>query len=113
MTTTLDGMYAAAAWFRYGHGKTPPDSLLDQFMSSPEVAERHEIRVAAPAALTFAAAIAFDLEDSRVVRVIFAIRTVPARWSKQRPIRNRPRGLLAHTRALGWGSWPMCRTGRS
>jgi hypothetical protein len=42
------------AWHRYGHVRLPSpdeqDPLLDQFMPEYEVAERHHVRVAAPAA---------------------------------------------------------------
>jgi hypothetical protein len=61
--------YAGTAWFRYGHARQPAssdetDPLLDRFMPAYEVAERHHIRVAAPAAITFSAATDLDLTQS-------------------------------------------------
>ena len=57
--------YAAASWYRYGRvAKTDDhqsDELLDRFMPAYDVVERHHIRVAAPAAVTFAAAREQDL----------------------------------------------------
>ena len=52
--------YVATTWYRYGRvtsrsGAEDKDALLDQFMPTYEVAERHDVRIAAPAAITFAA----------------------------------------------------------
>ena len=97
--------YVATTWYRYGraaeqgHG-TRKASLLDQFMPTYEVAERHEIDVAAPAAITMAAAREMDLYRSPLVRAIFAIRTLPSRL-RGAPERESA-SLLAETLALGW-----------
>jgi hypothetical protein len=52
--------YAGMTWCRYGWAaradRDEMDPLLDQFMPEYEVAERHHVRVAAPAATTLAAA---------------------------------------------------------
>jgi hypothetical protein len=60
---------------RYGHipSASPDerDPLLDQFMPEYEVAERHHVRVAAPAAMTLSAAADTDLQQSTIVRSIF------------------------------------------
>ena len=65
-------------WSRYGHltSASPDecDPLLDQFMPEYEVAERHHVRVAAPAAITLAAAADTDLQQSRIIRAIFKAR---------------------------------------
>jgi len=99
------GMYAAMTWFRYGHPPKPDDhshdELLDRFMPIYEVVERHQIRVAAPAAATLAAGREQDLFTLPLVRTIFkarekVLRTIP----DDRP---QPRGLLAAVQALGWG----------
>jgi hypothetical protein len=96
--------YAGTAWCRYG--RVPPaapdeaDALLDQFMPAYDVVERHHIRVAAPAALTLAAAADQDLFDAPLVRAIFKARElVLGATPNSRP---QPRGLLAQVRSLGW-----------
>jgi hypothetical protein len=45
--------------------------LLDQFMPTYELVERHYVRVAAPAAMTLSAAADTDLQQSTVLRAIF------------------------------------------
>jgi hypothetical protein len=78
------------------HGASP----LDRFIPTYDVAERHEIAVAAPAAVTMAAARDMDIYRSPLVRVIFAIRTLPARLRGAPP--RTPASLLSETLALGW-----------
>jgi hypothetical protein len=99
------GAYAAFTWMRYGKTMPPDgpyaiDPLLDQFMPVYEVVERHHIRVNAPAAITFDTMKESDLSDSAVVRAIFKAREVALR--AQPDGRDRPRGLIAQTCALGW-----------
>lgn len=58
--------YVGVTWYRYGqvpHPASPgeQDELLDRFMPVYEVGGRHHVRVAAPAAITFAAAREMDL----------------------------------------------------
>ena len=68
------GAYVGITWFRYGDAAPPSpeeqDPLLDRFMPSYDVAERHHVRVAAPAAVTLAAAQEMDLLHSPSVRAI-------------------------------------------
>jgi hypothetical protein len=99
--------YAAVVgttWYRYGHipsaGPDERDSLLDQFMPDYEVAERHQVRVAAPAAMTLSAAADTDLQQSRIVRAIFRAREMVL--GAQPDAEARPKGLLAQTTSLGW-----------
>lgn len=99
------GVYAAVAWYRYGRVPQADDSerddRLDRFMPVYDVVERHHVRVAAPAALTLAAAREQDLLQLPLVRSIFKAREVVLR---ARPDdRPQPHGLLAATQALGWG----------
>lgn len=75
-------------------------SPLDPFMPTYDVAERHEIAVAAPAGITMAAARDMDIYRSPLVRVIFAIRTLPGRLRGVPP--REPASLLSETLALGW-----------
>ena len=99
------GAYIVRTWCRYGDAPLPrpeeQDPLLDRFMPAYDVVERHHIRVAAPAALTFAVAGEAGLQDSPLVRTIIKAREVILGGVPD----NRPhlRGLLAEVRALGWG----------
>jgi hypothetical protein len=68
------GAYAAVTWWRYGRiprddGRAR-DELLDRFIPSYEVVERHHIRVAAPAAVTMAAAREQNLFQAPIVRAL-------------------------------------------
>jgi hypothetical protein len=95
--------YAATAWRRYGRldaRSQAGDSPLDRFIPDPEVAERHEIVVAAPAELTMAAARDMDIFRSPVVSAIFAVRTLPGRL--RGAAARTPASLLSETLALGW-----------
>ncbi|HEU4697838.1 MAG TPA: hypothetical protein VFS40_01520 [Gemmatimonadales bacterium] len=97
---------AATAWLRYGRptrirvaGAGDP---LDRFMPCYEVAERHATEVAAPAAATYAAARAMDINRAPLVRAIFAARALPARLLGHAPPAAPPRSLVDETLALGW-----------
>jgi len=98
--------YAGVAWLRYGHGKPDAsyedeDSLLDRFMPEYDVVERRHVRVAAPAAITLAAAHNLDLQQLAVVRAIFRAREVIL--GSRPETRILPRPLVAQMKALGWG----------
>ncbi len=99
------GAYVGLTWCGYGHAAPPApeeqDPLLDRFMPSYDVAERHHVRVAAPSALTLAAAREVDLQGSPLVRAI--IRTREVILGAAPDDRPRPRGLLAEVQSLGWG----------
>ncbi len=97
--------YVATTWYHYGRGAgqregTQEDSLLDRFMPTYEVAERHQIDVAAPPEITMAAAREMDLYASPLVRAVFAMRTLPSRLRGAPP--REPASLLDETLALGW-----------
>lgn len=51
--------------------------LIDRFMPSFEVHERHDIVIAAEPEKAYEAALAVDLADSRIVALLFAIRGIP------------------------------------
>jgi len=96
-------LYGTVAWLRYGRPvapATPRDELLDRFIPKYDIAERHEVRVAAPAAVTFAAARDLDLYDSRVVRAIFRGREL---LMFERGAPHVRRSLLSETLSIGWG----------
>ena len=105
VTAAADGAYVGITWFRYGDAAPPSpeeqDPLLDRFMPSYDVAERHHVRIAAPSALTLAAAREVDLQGSPLVRAIIKAREVIL--GATRDDRPRPRGLLAEVQVLGWG----------
>lgn len=97
-------LYTTFTWVRYGRVKsvTPEDvdSLLDRFMPFYEVAERHQLRVAAPAAITFAAAADLDLQQSPAIRAIFKGRE----WilGSNPATAPPPQPLLIWAKAMGW-----------
>lgn len=97
--------YVGVAWARYGH--PPPalreeeDTLLDEYMPSCEIVERHHIAVNAPADLTLAVAKEMDLSASRVIRAVFTAREVLLGAEAEE--RDTPRGLVEQMLALGWG----------
>jgi hypothetical protein len=94
--------YVARTWYGYGRAREDetPDPLLDRFMPAYDVRERHQARVAAPAADTWAASLALDLQRSRIARAIFRGRELLMGGDR---VRNEARGtLLSTTLALGW-----------
>ena len=96
--------YVGFTWARFGQvprpGSGEEDLVLDRFMPSYDVVERQHIRVAAPAAVTLAAARETDLLGSRVVRLIFRGRELILGATSDDP--PRPRGLIAAAQSLGW-----------
>jgi hypothetical protein len=76
-------------------------SPLDRFIPRPDVAERHETLVRAPAMLVFDVAEHFDMQAIPTVRVIFWLRSLLLRAGTRDPWRRRG-GLVAETAAMGW-----------
>jgi hypothetical protein len=76
-------------------------SVLDDFIPRPFVRERYETTVSAPADIVFQTACDFDLLSIPIVRAIFRLRAMLMRAA--RPPRHWT-GLVAETRALGWGT---------
>lgn len=98
--------YVAITWYGYGQvkrssGFDAEDALLDRFIPNYEVAERHQVRVTAPAEITLAAAADLDLQQSAIVRGIFKGRELILGCEPDGTVR--PRALLAQVKALGWG----------
>jgi len=97
--------YVGSTWYRYGRAARPSpgeeDPLLDRFMPSYDVVERHRIRVRAPASLMLAVARDVDLSQSPLVRAIFRGRELILGADPDQ--RQRPKGLLADVQSLGWG----------
>jgi|SRR6266542_2850406 len=101
---TLLGLgYIAVTWFRCGKvarvGRA--ETLLDRFMPTYEVGERHETRVAAPALVTYRAACELDLQRSVLVRAIFRGRELL--MGAERSQQQRHRRFLQEVLAIGWG----------
>ena len=96
--------FVGSTWLRYGHPPAPAedevDPLLDLFMPVYDVAERHHVGVGAPAAVTFGALMDMDLEGSLLIRAIFKGREMLL--GAEPDAKERPRGLVAVTKELGW-----------
>jgi hypothetical protein len=95
---------SALLWAQYGR---PPrarhdeeDSMLDRFMPTYEVVERHRITVEAPAAITLAVAGEQDLMSNPMIRAIFMTRALVMGSTSQAP--RLPRQLLPLVRSIGW-----------
>ena len=105
VTVAAYAAYVGLAWWRYGTVPTPAadeeDPLLDRFLPVYEIVERHDIRVAAPAAVTLDVARDTDLQASPVVWAIIRAREVSLGATPDD--RRGPHGLLAETQSLGWG----------
>lgn len=81
---------------------TAIDQPLDAFLPRFDVVERHRIHVRAPVDKVFRAACDVDLDQVWIARLIFRAREVLFRSKPAE--RVLPRGLVAKTRALGWGT---------
>jgi hypothetical protein len=96
--------YVGVTWLRYGrpaHARAGDlDPLLDRFMSVYDIVERHHVRVAAPADVTFSAACDIDMQRSLVIRAIFRAREVIL--GSEPDTAARPHELLAWAKSLGW-----------
>jgi hypothetical protein len=75
---------------------------LDRFMPQPDVRERHEGLIKAPADLVFDVALHFDLQSIPLVRAIFWMRGKLMGAAPERTPRT-PQGFIAETMRLGWG----------
>jgi hypothetical protein len=101
--------YAAVvgyAWLRYGDVRPAArpeeqDALLDRFMPTYEVAERHHIQVDAPADITFDAATRMDLQQSSIVRAIFKARESIMRSHPTRQVERA--SFIVQMQDIGWG----------
>ncbi len=99
--------YATTTWYRYGRvtrrdGGDDQDALLHQFMPTYDVAERHHVDIAAPAAITFEAATKMHLQQPPIVRGIFKARE----WIMRSHSAHEPgtRAFLPQMREIGWGT---------
>jgi hypothetical protein len=89
------------------------ESLLARFVPAPDVRERFEITVRAPAGVVMEVATRLDMQSPRLVKAIFRLRETLLRATPQSP--RVPRGILDETTRLGWdvlseepGRWVAC-----
>jgi hypothetical protein len=95
--------YVGLTWARYGRNPTAggdADRLIDPFLPDPEVRERHQTVVDAPADITWAAVQDFDFRDSALVRALFRGREVLMRGRSSRG--GEGGSFLKQVQALGW-----------
>ena len=77
--------------------------LLDKYLPSYDVREYHQARVRAEAANAYAAFRSLDLKRSRIVRLLFGIRTLPSRFRRREAPPDTPSTSFLETAlALGW-----------
>ncbi len=76
-------------------------SSLDRFIPQPDVRERFEILIRAPAGLVMDVASNFDMQSLPLVKAIFWLREKVLRSGRHAP--RRPQGILEEMQALGWG----------
>lgn len=74
---------------------------LDRFIPHPEVSERFETTVRAPAPLVMRVATEFDMQSAPAVKAIFRLREALLGAKAAAP--RRPRGIVEETTGLGWG----------
>lgn len=74
---------------------------LAPFIPDPDVKERFEATVRAPAHLVMEVAADFDMQSSTLVRIIFWLREKFMRASPAGP--RKSQGILEETKSLGWG----------
>jgi hypothetical protein len=74
---------------------------LDRFVPHSDICERFETVIDAPADLVMQVATAFDMQSLPLVKAIFRLREKLMRATPTTP--RRPQGIVAETRALGWG----------
>jgi hypothetical protein len=76
-------------------------ALLDRFLPQPDVSERFETTIRAPAAVVMQVAADFDMQSLPAVRAVFRLREIVL--GSQRSAGRTARGIVAETTGLGWG----------
>jgi hypothetical protein len=80
---------------------SPSPPPLERFMPRPDVRERFEVSIRAPAGLVMEVASGFDMQSPPIVKAIFRLRERLMQGTSPAP--RRPQGILAETQSLGWG----------
>jgi len=83
-----------------GFAEGGKDSLLDQFIPDPEVAEHHHIDINAPADVVIAAARDMKFLKSPVIRAIFKARELAL--GGEPDDREHPTALIDQMQSIGW-----------
>ena len=83
-----------------GFAEGGKDSLLDQFIPNPEVAEHHHIDINAPADVVIAAARDMKFLKSPVIRAIFKARELAL--GGEPDDREHPTALIDQMQSIGW-----------
>ena len=76
-------------------------TMLDRFIPHPDIRERHEITIRAPAAVALDVARRFDMQSILIIRALFWLRA--KLLGAERPAARQSAGLVADMLALGWG----------
>lgn len=74
---------------------------LDKFISEPDVRERFETTIKAPATLVMESAYHFDLQSIGLIRAIIGIRKLLLGGTSEK---RKKMGLVEESRKLGWGT---------
>ena len=95
-------IWVMLTWIRYGRvgPHEARDPLLERFLPACEAAESHEVRVDAPASVTWASALDTALQDSAIARAIVRSRELlmGARGGSEWPTG----GIVEQLKAWGW-----------
>lgn len=97
--------YIGITYARYGRVRPPADpadrdEVLDPLMPRYEVAERHHVRIAAPASLVLDEARMIDITSAPLARAILRARELIMGADAARPP---SKGLIEDMKAIGWG----------
>lgn len=76
-------------------------AVIDRFIPAPDVRERFETTVRAPAAVVMQVAASYDMQSHPVVQAIFRLRELLLGAERRAP--RRPQGIVEETQSLGWG----------
>jgi len=76
-------------------------ALLDRYIPRPDVRERFETSIHAPAAIVMNVATHFDMQSVFLVRAVFRMREIFLGTREAPP--RRPQGIVEETKNLGWG----------
>jgi hypothetical protein len=74
---------------------------LDRFLSAPDIRERHQVVVRAPAEIAYREAVALDLESLVLVRAILRGREILMGSKPAGPSEHK--GFVEKMRSMGWG----------
>lgn len=96
---------AGSSWLRFGRPSPPrtpeeQDPLLESFIPTYDVVERHHVMVEAPAAVTLECARNLDINDACLSRAMFKAREL---FMGAEHLPAPTGGLISALRGIGWG----------